>query len=296
MTAAKQVQIIQGTPAWHEWRRKGIGASDVAAIFGKSPYKTKRDLWFEKVGLGEPEDEDRSYIYRKGHQAEAELRELFSKHTKIEIKPACFEKEIIFLGSLDGYEKTIGILEAKLVGKEALNLARSEGTVPEHHFIQVQAQLHASDSDKAFWGGKAPNVKGGIVVEIGRDEKMIALIRDEVRWFWDLVEKNEAPPLTDQDTVFITDPEKIALFEKLCLLKAEKDRLEEAYSEIEAKVKAMATHPKVKCHDVSITETERQGAVDYSKIPEIKALALEYIESFRKKSSVFKTIRFKREA
>lgn len=296
MSAAKQVQVIQGTPAWHDWRRKGIGASDVAAIFGKSPYKTKRDLWFEKVGLGEPEDEDRSYIFRRGHEAEEELRELFSKHTKIEIKPACFEKEVIYLASLDGYEKNIGILEAKLVGKEALSLAKAEGKVPEHHFIQVQSQLHASDSDKTFWGGKAPNVKGGIVVEIGRDEKMIALIRDEVCRFWELVEKNQAPPLTAEDTLFITDPEKIALFQKLCLLKAEKDRLEEMYSKIEAEVKAMATHPKVKCHDVSITETERQGSVDYSKIPEIKALAAEYVESFRKKSSVFKTIRFKREA
>src|ERR1700733_11913673 len=111
MTAAKQIQIIQGSPEWHNWRRKGIGASDVAALFGKSPYKTKRDLWFEKAGLGEPDDEDRTYIFRKGHEAEAELRELFSKHTKIEISPACFEKDDIFLASLDGYHKSLGILE-----------------------------------------------------------------------------------------------------------------------------------------------------------------------------------------
>lgn len=290
--AAKQVHIIQGTNAWHDWRRKGIGASDIAALFGKSPYKTKRDLWFEKAGLGEPDDEDRSYIFRRGHETEAMLRELFTAQTKIEITPTCFEKDEIYLASLDGYEPATALYEFKLVGKEVLKTAKEKQEIPEHHWIQIQAQLHASDLDKAFWGGMAPKTKGGVVVEFGRDEKFIKKMRKETEIFWEMLNTNTVPALTDQDTLFIIDPVQVAIFQELAFLKVKKDTIEDAYAELEAKAKALATHPKVKCGNATVSEVERAGSIDYGKIPEVKNLAEEYLESFRKKASKYKQIRF----
>ena len=35
---------------WLDYRRKGIGGSDAAAVLGVSPYKTARDVYFEKLG------------------------------------------------------------------------------------------------------------------------------------------------------------------------------------------------------------------------------------------------------
>lgn len=290
--SAKQVMITQGTPEWHDWRRKGTGASDIAALFGKSPYKTKRDLWFEKSGLGEPDDEDRSYIFRRGHETEAILRELFIEQTKIEITPACFEKDEIYLASLDGLQPSICLFEAKLVGKEVLKTAKEKREIPEHHWIQIQAQLHASDLDKAFWGGMAPKTKGGVVVEFGRDEKFIKKMRKETELFWESLTTNTVPEMTDQDTLFIVDPVHVALFEKLSALKLQKDQIEEMYSELEERAKALATHGRVKCGNASITEVLRAGSIDYSKIPEIKKLSDDYLESFRKRASKYKQIRF----
>lgn len=287
---AKQVNIDQGSSEWHEWRQRGVGASDVAAIFGLSPYKTKRDLWFEKAGLGEPDDEDRSYIFRRGHEMEAEIRELFIKHTKIQIVPACFENGI-HLASLDGYEKGV-ILEAKLVGKEALKRAADSGEIPEHHRIQVQSQLFTAEADKAYWGGRAPKVKGGVVVEIGRDETLIKRIQSEVAEFWESVQLNKVPDLSDGDTLFITSPEQINLFQKLSILKAQKDTIDGKYSELEQQVKAFATHSRVRCGHVSITASERSGSIEYKKIPEVMALPEEYLESFRGRPSKVKTLRF----
>ena len=34
---------------WLDYRRKGIGGSDAAAVIGISPYKTARDVYFEKM-------------------------------------------------------------------------------------------------------------------------------------------------------------------------------------------------------------------------------------------------------
>ena len=34
---------------WLEWRRRGIGGSDAAAILGVSPFATARDLYYDKL-------------------------------------------------------------------------------------------------------------------------------------------------------------------------------------------------------------------------------------------------------
>lgn len=36
---------------WLAWRRRSIGGSDVAAILGVSPFRTARDLYFDKLNI-----------------------------------------------------------------------------------------------------------------------------------------------------------------------------------------------------------------------------------------------------
>lgn len=297
--SARQVHVEQGSQEWLLRRRKSVCASDIPALFTDrngepiSPYKTERDLFFEKSGLVDLEDEDKSYIFQKGHEAEAKIRDLFIKHTKIPVKPTCFENGIFFC-SLDGYDNG-EILEAKLVGRDLLKKIANK-QIPEHHKIQVNAQLYISESDKAYYGAKAPLTKNGVVVEIGRDEKLIKKIIQKGEAFHEAVLKGKIPPLSPRDTLFITDPRHTKLFARLSKLKLEKDKIDAEYDELDKLCKAIANHPRVRCGDVTITEVERAGAIDYLKIPEVKALAQKYIEKFRKRSSKYKQIRFRREA
>lgn len=293
--AAKQVNIVQGGADWHLWRRKGIGASDVAALFGLSPYKTARDLFMEKMGFGEAEDEDKSFIFQRGHEAEAQIRALFKEHTNIDLEPTCFENDF-FLASLDGYKKAIGTLEAKLVGKEILKRIVQNEELPKHHEIQVQAQLHTSESDKTFYGAVAPKITGGAIVEIGRNEKLIKEIIRKGEQFREALETGKIPELTAQDIKFITNPEQRRIFEEYAVLKKKKSELEEALSSLESQVKSLADHPKVQCGEVCVTSFERAGSIQYAKIPEIKGLQKEYLEKFRAKASQVKMIRLKKEA
>lgn len=39
-----------GSPEWVEWRRGGLGASDLPAILGLDPYRSEHDVWEEKTG------------------------------------------------------------------------------------------------------------------------------------------------------------------------------------------------------------------------------------------------------
>lgn len=37
---------------WLSYRRRGIGGSDVAALLGISPWRTARDLYYDKLNRG----------------------------------------------------------------------------------------------------------------------------------------------------------------------------------------------------------------------------------------------------
>lgn len=49
------VKAAQRSEAWHELRRTGLGASDMAAVMGVSPYRTPYQLWAEKTGTVPPQ-------------------------------------------------------------------------------------------------------------------------------------------------------------------------------------------------------------------------------------------------
>ena len=61
-------QILVGTEGlpreqWLEYRRKGIGGSDAAAVLGISPFRTGRDLYYDKLNI--PILPIMSYCYRR---------------------------------------------------------------------------------------------------------------------------------------------------------------------------------------------------------------------------------------
>ncbi len=72
------------TPAratWLEDRRKGIGASDVAAILGLSPFASEWDVWASKMGLVPDDDlDDKPHIVR-GNLVEPALAEWYAEDT-----------------------------------------------------------------------------------------------------------------------------------------------------------------------------------------------------------------------
>ena len=43
---------------WLDWRRRGIGGSDVSAIIGISPFRTARDIYYDKVGIAAVEENE----------------------------------------------------------------------------------------------------------------------------------------------------------------------------------------------------------------------------------------------
>ena len=74
---------------WLSFRRKGIGGSDAAAIMGMSPFCTKRDLYYDKLGI-QPvmdEEEDNWVAKEVGHRLEDLVAEIFARKTGYKVYP-----------------------------------------------------------------------------------------------------------------------------------------------------------------------------------------------------------------
>lgn len=146
--------ILNSDEEWKAERRKGIGASDAAAILGMSPYKTNVELWEEKVGLRIPEDISDKPAVEYGHAAEPYLRELFAlDHPELQLwydgpYKIIRNSEYPFIqASPDGelVEKStgrIGGLEIKTTEiKNPRQWDEWKDQVPQHYYCQVIWQM-----------------------------------------------------------------------------------------------------------------------------------------------------------
>lgn len=75
---------------WLDYRKKGIGGSDVAAIMGISPFATIRDLYNNKVGIlpAIPKEEESNWVAKEvGHRLEDLVAEIFVRKTGLKVFP-----------------------------------------------------------------------------------------------------------------------------------------------------------------------------------------------------------------
>ena len=262
----------QGTQEWKDFRRSKIGASDAAVILGMSPYKTKFELWEEKV-LGK--DQEQNSAMARGSALESEARECFEKLTNIPILP----KVVIHterdwqMASLDGitFDGTI-IVEIKCPNKEVHALAE-KGSLPEYYMAQVQHQFAVTGALKGYYFSY--NGKQGVLVEVFPDDKFIEKMLKEEEKFYNLMVNKEAPELTDRDFVVREEKSFLELMEEYKEVADEIDVLKLAQDGIRDKLIDLAAGKNSICSKGKMTRSICKGQVDYKLVPELIGVNLE---------------------
>lgn len=203
-------------------RRKFVGASEVAAILGMSPYRDQSELaiWYEKCSTDEPEVKEDTPVQRWGKDLEAAIvRETALMHG-LDTRATCDSPEgqqtFVDRGGIiraqpDGIGWTPGVvtpgkddfvLEAKLVGLGMRNRwlspdeAPAEVAVPEYVRVQVEAQMAASDIQKAIIGmstGMLPNTY--LLTGNPKSQELLRALIGE--WWEKYVVKQVPPPVRD---------------------------------------------------------------------------------------------------
>ena len=169
---------------WLAERGKGIGASEVGALLGLSPYETPFSLWLKKTGQIEPEPEN--VAMKLGHYLEPVVAQLWEEETGEKVIKASAADIIYVHPEYDYMRATPDRIvrgRKKLVEiKTTVTQVDPEDIYP-HWLCQCQFQMYVTgihDCDLAYL------VQGRYFgyVNVPYDEEFAEYIAERVKEFW----------------------------------------------------------------------------------------------------------------
>ncbi len=138
-----------------------IGGSDVAAIFGISPWKTPLDLWLEKSGKLMPDESENMWQKEMGHLLEPLVAKIFQHRTGYKIyqvkKMFQHPKYPWMLADVDYFvelpDGTTAILEIKTTNYNAKDhwWLNGEETVPVYYETQGRHYMAVMNVYRCFF-------------------------------------------------------------------------------------------------------------------------------------------------
>lgn len=203
-------QILVGTEdlpreQWLEYRRKGIGGSDAAAVLGISPFRTGRDLYYDKLNIVTADDAENWVQLEVGTLLEPLVAKIFAHKTgyKIYRRPFMFQHPLYpwMLADLDYMvelpDGTSAILEIKTTNYNAKDnwWYNGEEIVPIYYESQGRHYMAVMNIDRVYFCCLYGNSEDEAMIRrIDRDmayeEELIALERD----FWENHVLTKTPP------------------------------------------------------------------------------------------------------
>jgi len=228
---------------WLKERQKGIGGTDVAAIFGLNPWKTPVQVWEEKISTLPVEQEDTPAM-RAGRKLEKAIAEWFSEETGLAIEKAedliKHKKYPILLANpdyfyLDGDKK--GVLEIKTASRRSFDNWDDE--IPVYYWTQIQHYMYVCDLKK----GKFAVLVGGRdfrIIDVERDEEWLEIAVPKLLEWWDKHVNKKIPPdpTSDEDWNIIYPKSKPIEIEASEVV----FKLVEEWKKIKAKISELKAH------------------------------------------------------
>jgi len=272
-------EAIQGSEAWHQFRKGKIGASDAASIMGVSPWETRLEAW-ERIALGK--SKPKTDAMDRGTRLEGKAREWINGVLQMECVPVVIQSvsHPDLIASLDGYidvNGNVAILEIKCPGMSTHTEAL-KGKIPDHYYPQLQHQMDMVDVNEMWYISFDGNQ--GVILKCKRDEEYCKdLFFQELTFLASLI--NFRPPeATDKDWVRIVDPVLDVKAERYKELTRLADEVDIERDMLKKELIEEAGHPRSRIGDLSIQKVIRKGVLDYERIA--KDSGIEDLERYRK--------------
>lgn len=195
---------------WLAYRKQGIGGSDVAAILGISPFRTARDLYYDKLGIASAYDEGANWVQLEvGTLLEPLVARIFAKKTGLKVyqRKAMFQHPAYpwMLADLDYLvDQSDGqpaILEIKTTNYNAKDSWWYNGQeiVPPYYETQGRHYMAVMNIDRVYFCCLYGNREDEVIIRLlERDalyeEELIAL--EDAFWHDNLLGKSP-PPYTE---------------------------------------------------------------------------------------------------
>lgn len=194
---------IESDSQWHELRSKTVGSSEVASLFGLSPYKTAYTLWHEKAGKVPVERGELNERTRWGKMLEPLIAGEVTRLMNWSLKPArqyWRHPTVPGMGaSLDfdviDHEWGPGIVETKVVFEYKDYMEKwGDDRAPPEYEMQVQQQLACTGANWAgivVWIAQTATMKPALIRR--RNDKVINAIETRIGSFWQSIKDGLAP-------------------------------------------------------------------------------------------------------
>lgn len=270
------IKLTQNTPDWERWRSDSLslGASDAPAIWGVDKYTSPRMLFEEKLygRVASGRKQLNEFLIEKSRLFEARGHAMSGLETDREYKRGvCAEhSEFRFIkASFDGLN--VGIKrfwENKYVGVDNYMAVRNSpqsihvtaaGKVPaakllRRYLPQLCQQSFVSgflECDFTVYNDQEDDTR---TMEITFDPDYVKRMMEKVFAFRDLLVSQTPPPLTNLDTLELTDAFSIEAFSHLMDARHRGDKVHE--KQIRECIIDMLPHSKVNCMGVKVTRTK----------------------------------------
>ena len=202
-------------PDWLELRKKGLGGSDAAAVLGISPFRTARDLYYDKLGIVTTDDQANWVAMEVGTLLEPLVARIFEAKTGLKVyQRKCMFQHPLYpwmLADLDYLvdlpDGTTAIVEIKTTNYNAKDKWWYNGgeIVPVYYESQGRHYMSVMNLDRVYYCCLYGNNEDeAIVRHIDRDmayeAELIALERD----FWhENVLARIPPPYTEDGDLIL---------------------------------------------------------------------------------------------
>lgn len=177
----------QGTPAWHTWRKTGIGSSDAPALLNECLWKTADQVFQNKLLACIEAEKEKNSNQAYGTFMEPVAIKLYETWTGIKTRPVCcVNKKYPWLKtSLDGLSEDNDIILEVKCQKQEYHDVTLEGKVPRHYLGQLTHHCLVTGLKLVhFWSYNkarryAPKDQVALVEFIPSEEYMKGLLKVE---------------------------------------------------------------------------------------------------------------------
>lgn len=287
----KQITLQQNTPEWLNYRLNGVGASEIPSISGiTGAFTNYHAIMMQKLGHVQEISPYLEKIFKDGHEWEIVARDIINDQG-YNFVPMVVESDENqrYFASLDGID-----LEKKMILeiKSCTTTKKFDSFVketPKHYYSQVQWQLFVTGLDQAMLA--FVHDEKMIVRNITADKDHQLFLKQYADKF--LEELDEAKVKGLQPVQQIMNPD----IHRIVKLKQIEAQMKFQLEKIDEEIKTLAERnlrefgaTKIENDLLSIQTVEREGSVDYKKIPELQNIDL---NKYRKKGTSYLKITLK---
>ena len=151
----KTIDALQGSQIWLDIRAKHFTASEAPAMMGASKYTTRSELLKQKhTGIAPEVDENKQFLFDRGHAAEAAARQIVEEILSDEFSPVTGMMEVEglpLLASFDGINFSGDTVWECKLWNESLVADVERGELSAHYYWQLEQQLLVSGAKCVFF-------------------------------------------------------------------------------------------------------------------------------------------------